>query len=536
MKKIIFISGILLLSLMADALTVSPTKITQTIKKGEYDFYEVTITNDQNQTESVTISSSDTSIVISGLSSISIPPNKDVKFYVILRGKAGLAHIKISNSESLQIPVEVSITAQEVGFLEPTFTMYKRTFEEGVTTKMRLSLRNHYPEKIEIRDAIIEDNIVTASGVSQPIGYEGSLGYLNPEEDLTLDIIVNTVGLDVGVYTPKLIIVYYYQGVRYETKINFEINVIRALTPTEPEEKKLKDLDILFSPESPKVGDTVAVNLVDADTRNWIEGNIRVTEKDLRTGEKRISYVYSQPILVGKYEYCINASKEGYNSREKCFKPTLQEAKIKIVPPPELNRLSVVSMTDLLGHAIPDAELTIDGETYENQASITFDAGKHTITGKAEGYKEVTRTFEIKPPFSYTIINDTDTVGKELVISFSYSVPWSVECDRGTVTGTVRTGSGSTLYFTPEKPGDYYVVANEEIIHEFTVKEGGLFSIPFISIPWWGYVIGIIFAVTILYRKYKLGKEKEKEERVGYGLGGQRKRPSVLEEIEEEEK
>ncbi|HDI72904.1 MAG TPA: hypothetical protein ENF58_02090 [Candidatus Altiarchaeales archaeon] len=530
MKKLVFLFGLILLSCCVYALEISPDRISTTIKKGGVDFYEVTITNDNNITESITISSTDTSIALPGLTSLSLPPFEETRFYVIIRGKEGLAYIKISNSDTIKIPIEVNIKEETVGFLEPSFSLYKKTFEEGTETKMRLSLRNHYPEKIEIRDVILEgDVITTAEGISKPIGVEGSFGFLDSEKDLTLDITVNTVNLDPGTYSCKLTVVYYYKNVRYETPVNFEITVIKSLVPTEKEEEKLNELEVLIVPREPKLGDDVVINVVDKKTKEKItDATIRVSEYDRDTGEKIITYTYSgQPIVVDLYRYCVNVTKEGYKSVKKCFQPPLMESKIKIVPEPEVGRLCVVSLVDVLGRPIQDAELEIDGEKYSNQASITFDEGEHKIIGRAKGYKEAEYSFTLTPKFSYSIQNKPEKVGEELVVTFSTPTAWSIEKEENGKSAVIDYGSGEFIEFTPEEAGEYYVIANDEVITSFEVSQPSLLP----SIPTYPIIIIIIVVAIILFFVFR----PKKEVKAGYGrLGEPREKPSVLKEIEEE--
>lgn len=525
---------IVLLSCCVYALEVSPDRISTTIKKEGIDFYEVTITNDNNVTESITISSTDTSIALPGLTSLSLPPLEETRFYVILRGREGLAYIKISNSDTIKIPVEVNIKEETVGFLEPSFFLYKKTFEEGTETKMRLSLRNHYPEKIEIRDVILEgDVITTAEGVSKPIGVEGSFGFLDPEKDLTLDITVNTVNLDPGTYSCKLTVVYYYKNVRHESPVNFEITVIKSLVPTEKEEEKLNELEVLIVPREPKLGDDVVINVVDKKTKEKItDVNIRISEYDLDTGEKIITYTYGQPIVVDLYKYCVNATKEGYAPVKKCFQPALMESKIKIVPEPEVGRLCVVSLVDVLGRPLQDAELEIDGEKYSNQASLTFDEGEHKIIGRAKGYKEARYSFTLTPKFSYSIQNKPEKVGEELIITFNIPATWSIEKEENGKSEVVDYGSGENIEFTPDEAGKYYVIANDEVITSFKVSQTSF--LPSIPLPNIHPIIIIAVMILILLVFFFFSKPK-RAVKAGYGrLGEPREKPSVLKEIEEE--
>lgn len=524
MKKLILV--ILLLSCCASALEVNPNRVSLTVKKDSIEFHELTIINDKNQTESITISSTDTSIVLPGMSSLSLAPNTETTFYLIIRGKEGLAYIKISDSDDINIPVEISIKEEQVGFLEPAFTLYKKTFEEGVTSKIRMSLRSHYPEKIEIRDILLEGDVIfTSDGVSKPIGYEGSFGFLNPEQDLSIDVTVNTVNLEPGTYSCKMVVVYYYKNVRYETPINFEISVIKSLEPKK-EEEKLNEFDILISPNVPKVGEKLVINVVDKKTRDRIDVNIKVSEYDIKTNEKIISYPYAGSISVESVKYCVNVSKEGYNSQEKCFKPEPTESKIKIAPEPSVGHLSVITMVDLMGYPIQGATLTINGNSYPNQASITFEEGKYDIVGKAEGYKDAEYSFTLEKKFSYSIGKEPNNVGDELSIEFSKSVPWSIELDKDGKSTVVDYGTSDAISFTPSESGKYYVIANDDVIYSFELVEQSL--IPNLGIPWWSGLIILFIVGVFVYRK-----KKKEPVRVGYGLGQERKKPSTIQEISE---
>lgn len=530
LTRIVVLAAIwfILFSVIVDAIEVSPTKITAIIQKDQLAFYEVTIKNVRNVTETYQISSSDTALVTPGISKIILPPQQEAKFQVILMGKEGLGYVKITDGTEVKIPVEVALTAgQQSEYLEPSFTTFQRNYEVNVKTKLRLTLRSHFAEKIEVRDLLLEDTITTQEGESKPIGVEGTLGYLQPNQDLTLDLLINTGGLEIGkTYLSKLFVVYYYKGSRYEREIDFKIGVVSGPTPLSETTQTLPQLDIVFTPTAPKVGDTLTVSAVHGTTREKItDAVIRVTEKDLATDVIKMTYVYASPFLAQLSTYCFNASKGGYKPKETCIRAALQETRIKLSPEqPVIGQSTSIAMVDASGATVSGATLTVDTATFDNPATVTFNEGRHTITGKAAGYKEAKQTVDLVVPFTYSVRENSTGIGSKLKITFNKQTAWSVNTDEE---GVLASGMSTMLEFTPTKAGKYYTVANDQILTEFTVKDNSLFSIP--NIPLEFQVLGVLLILGLLW---KVTKKKKPRVLVGYG-GGERRRPNVVDEITE---
>ena len=233
-------------------------------------------------------------------------------------------HIKV-NSVSV-VTVSYTVSKQEKYGLEAVITKLILQIEEGATTKRTLTVRNRYPDDVEIRDINLLGVTITENG-TKPISIpEATLGILHPGRDFSFDIMIDG-NVKAGTYTPSINIIYYDpEGNRQELRIDTEITVIKSISPHK-EEKVTKPLELDISPQDPLPNEYVSVTLKDAQTKEIIQGTVKVLVYS--GNELTTQFVYYSPFKTElNKKYCINATAEGYDSVQKCFLIELGKSKI----------------------------------------------------------------------------------------------------------------------------------------------------------------------------------------------------------------
>jgi len=378
---------------------------------------------------------------------LTIPSTADLTSYT--------EKIKTDGSDAVTVSF---LVGKSEGYLEPTFSTLIMTVEEGVKTSRVISIRNNYPDKVQIVDVQKIGTIETKEGVSKPIDIEGEFGWLESGEDLSLKVNINTEGLEANTYTPKLEIAYYYQGERKTLTINFDITVTSSIIPggsQQTEQQKNKTMNLAITPEEPMPGESVMLDVYDDKNNIISDATIKVQVIDPETDETVTQFLYYQPFKVeANKKYKIIAQKEGYNSVTKAFVVELGKSMIKLSPSnPKPGEMTMIQYTNLDGVIISGGKLIIDGEEYPApQTSISFSSGTHNITGKAVGYEEASLSIKVVEELQILEIPEEWYVGQSGLITFNRDADWKIYDSDGNL---LYSGTSKSINFTAETPGNY---------------------------------------------------------------------------------
>jgi len=514
--KIIILTTIIiaLFSSMVHAIKVDPTSITEELISGQTKYVEVTIKNDANETRHYNLVSSNPDVISLSKTSLTLSPNSNQKINVTLVGsnKDVYGSIIISGDEFFVIPVTIKATTN--GDLEPIYNKMVIPVEPGVIIDRIVSFRNKYNVEIEIKDAYVMNAIVVPGGKTKPVYIKSAqFGKLQPGNDFTITIEINTVDLPYPkTYTPRLVVVYYVGDERKESYIDFVINVDRQLTTT------YKTMRLVIVPEEPVPGDRVNALLL-GENNETVAGDIFVKVFDL-DGNKLSEFKMIGPFIVeANKKYCLVGKADYYETVEKCFVPKIKNLRISIPSKINVNETVIVKVVDNEGNIIPTAKLKIDNKEFDSpQVTVKFDAGTHIIYAEAPGYEPVSRTVSVVAPVEFVnFTNSTYKVGESIVINLNRDAQYYIYYQGN----QVGSGYGSVIEFTPQQEGNYTVCAEDKCMDVFV--EGRLFSIPEISITKKHIAVVAVLLILLLLIK---GRGKKRARRITW-------QSSPLRELEE---
>jgi hypothetical protein len=386
----------LVISQLALALQVSPTSISESLDYGKTKTVSLNVTNDLNETNTLTIYSSDTTIVQVGATSLTLSPYQSAKINIFLIGsKVGQFSTSVYVGDTT-IPVSLTIsptTTSVTGDLEPSLTKARLVVEANIQSSMLLSFRNKYLEPVEVKDVYIEGSITTAEGM-KPLGWSGKLKTLEPGEDLTITILLDTRGITLGTYPVSLSLIAYKGSEKIVKKVDFEILVTPQLQPTKEGTIVIEYLPLKPIPES-----LVSVTLKD-ETGKIIDGSVKVTVFDLK-GSQLTSFDYSTPFKVeADRKYCIKAEAPYRKSSEKCFEVAYKTLYIKLTPEkPIPNETVMIQLVDEEGNLATSGKIKVNNDVYPgSQISLTLEEGNYTIVGEAQGFTQASKQLEVAYP------------------------------------------------------------------------------------------------------------------------------------------
>lgn len=363
-----------------------------------------------------------------------------------------------------------TIVAEE-GMLRPTFTSQKMSIEQGAKSTQFLTVRNMYDDEIEITSIEIEGKtVLTKEGIRKPLDIiEKKTGFLPKGSDMTITLGINTEGVDPGAYPVNIIFTYYYKNSQKVLRIPFEITVQPSVSGG-----SAGKLYISFSNDNPNPGDIVSVFVTD-------EFNNTVTDADIECkvygpdGSLETTFKVSGNFLVASgRKYCVKATKEGYEEIEKCFSVKESHLSLKFSnPSPGVNESIMIQLVDDSGNIVSNGKIIIDGKDYGvPQITVSFDSGTHTVTGKADGYEDVSRTITVQLPLEVVEFKDKINVKEKMNVTFNRPTNWEI-VKNGTV---IASGSSSVINAQINEPGVYEVYAEGSKVGEVIVEQG--FEVP----------------------------------------------------------
>jgi len=528
MNKAIWLSLFLIMmlvpSMVLGDISITPSTITEELGVSETKLVQITLTNNDNETVNVNIVSKDTSMVKPGVDNIDLDADESFSFFLVLTGDLGASlrntGVEIVTDETKTIPIQITTGIVSSGYLEPSFLKFKQTYEQNTRDAKTLILRNRFNQRVELRDMALENVVNTAEGIKKPIDVQGNLGWLEPSQDLSLKIDINTEGLKLGSYTPKLLLSYYVDGNRRIQEINFEIGVVKGIPDPneEPKEEDLKKFNIGHFPEIKKVGDYITVEIRDSDS-TFIQRDaiVKIIVRDASTKQETNKFIYSSPFLTEDSEYCIVVEDIGYKPLEECFAVT--EATGKIVTNPSKIKsgdATIIKVVNAEGRLVEGTIISIGGTTYDtNDLSYTFQTGEYTVRASAPGYKIDDLLIDLKEPATIIAgLEQTTKVGNVLTFTLNREADWTVYEN----TTVILTGSGNNITFTPTTEAQYSLIADGKELHSVSITGGSVWALPGGSLSTMDWVIVLAILGTIYYIFSRGKKSGERKGKVGYGV------------------
>ena len=411
---------------------------------------------------------------------------------------------------------------EEGGFGSFSFyiTTYANTITSDTTLKEQFILRNGLNKAVMLKTIEYSGTVVTQEG-RQPINaVQYTLGLLQPGQETTFVVEINTKGLSPGMWTPTMTV----KGLTEDNKIvsatiNFALTVTKStlspssenITISYPEEVEAnKEFEIVVS------GLTSGMS-VDMEPNPHLIGTNITMEDGNWTWKGYLDVNETQQVTI--YVKLLGGMFKTFR-----FNLTVPKQ-------PEPLSISYTPLHPWVGEEIKittypvNATITIDGNEY-TPPFIPLIAKNYTIKATAEGYLPAEEVIEVLPQITANVTGKR--VGDTVKIQFSRKETYTVKLNNT----TIKTATGNVLSFVPNKEGIYTVYDSEghEIV-SFTIEKKG-FSLNFSKIKNWliNILIGVLAIIVILLIIKKLTTRKS--EGITFRMGGSRT-PGPVEEEEE---
>jgi len=442
-------------------------------------------------------------------------------------------------------PVDVTIykpeaqTGDTSGF---TFTVrkYSKYVQAGMKYTVQFTLVNNTDHRVELRDVYFENTTVTPEGEKPTRLEDYSLpSYLDPGQEVTFNVVIDTVGLSPGTtYTPTLVVTGKVGDTDVRAMVDFTINVVSGVisgktqtqaggetahpqVPARPPVQTLKRLTIDVVPATPNPGDTVTVYAKDAETGQYVNATITIN------GQQRTTFTADWCKT-----YNIVATAEGYVTATRTVRVKCRTMNVVFSP-------ASPKEGDTVTFAVTDAETgePITGYTIKiNGMPVippwTAKPGRHMVVVSAEGYSPRTLTIvvEEQPPELVGTLPSEVNVGEKVILTLTKPANWEVYDANGFI---IESGQGDTISFTPEEPGTYTIKVNGKDFATITAVEP-LQQNPGLGIggDWAGWLVLLAVIAFIAYNIVKGGApvgKKEKSSPVAFELRPKRRKKSAEE-------
>jgi len=326
-------------------------------------------------------------------------------------------------STSIQIQHKVPEEVEENCAIEPLINKYILTVQKGITTRKVLTIRNTGTKSVELKDFILEDVIQTSYG-TKPISAEADLGILEPGQEISISIKIDTTDMRPGSYTPSLIVVGYCDNTRVEARVNFDITVVEELVP--------ETLNMTLSaPKTAEVGTPFTIEVFGIPT----DGSLSVIEP---AGIERISLIRSgtrfiwtgKATSVGDYTMIFIGSLRGLvDTKTASISVTEKKGNliIDVIPPTPVDGTTVTVVTkDSLTNSVVPSTITVQVKDLRTASVInqfTYTAPfrvnqgfQYCFSATATGYSPATKCITVSA-------GATQTTTTQLVIEVAPENP-----------------------------------------------------------------------------------------------------------------
>ena len=418
-----------------------------------------------------------------------------------------------------------TLSPQDVSGFHFLIAKYSKYIQQGVTYTIPVTLVNDTDYRVYLKDIYFENTTVTPEG-EKPTRLENYQmpAYLDPGQELTLKVTVDTNGLDVGkTYTPSLIALGSIGKQDVQAETDFYITVVKGVetgnkTTTTTNNKTnenntpkpantLRPMIIELVPPSPKAGDTVTIYAKDAKTGDYINATIYVNGKQGSTFTADWCKTYT-----------ITAKAEGYVVGTKTVTIPCKQMNVTYSPqnPQEGDQVQFMVTDAETGQTIPSAVIRIDGQPVGT--TWTAKAGTHTVIITADGYQQKSIVINVKkvPAQVLSQIPSSLEVGQEINISLSKPANWEIDDNAGVA---ILTGTGDKISFEPKNPGTFTLKVDGKQAATIVVKQKPGLGISFGGdYIWWLAALGVVLVIIDALQKRKPVKSAEEAVPVGFDV------------------
>ena len=426
---------------------------------------------------------------------------------------------KYSATESEGTP-GASLSEQDLSGFHFLITKYSKYIQQGMTYTITVTLVNDTDYRVYLKDVYFENTTVTDEG-EKPTRLEDYQlpSYLDPGQELTLKVTIDTRGLEVGkTYTPTLVALGRVGNQDVRAQIDFYITVVKAVQTgntqtqnntsntnsntgsTSHTAPKLRTMTIEVMPPNPQPGDLVTIYVKDTKTGDYVNADITVN------GTKESSFTADWCKT-----YRIVAMAQGYVSATKTITTKCKTLQVSISPqnPQEGDTVTIMVTDQETGEPV-NAVIKVDGRPIAG-TTWTAKAGTHVISVSAEGYrpKSITVNVRAKPAQPTEPIPKEVNQGETVTIHLSKPASWEVY-DQNNV--LVASDQSDTISFEAAEPGTYTIkLEGRDIgsLRVLPVNTGGNVSVNFSDYAW------VLAALAVVFILYDFAKRKKKAKKSG---------------------
>ena len=424
-------------------------------------------------------------------------------------------------SESTGTSVGTTLAPDDLSGFHFLISKYSKYIQQGMTYTVTVTLVNDTDYRVYMKDIYFENTTVTPDG-EKPTRLEDYQmpSYLDPGQELTLKVTVDTRGLDVGkTYTPSLIALGRIGEQDVKAQVDFYITVVKAVQTGEQQTTSNaesstsssanntstttpKTMVIQIVPENPQPGDTVTIYVRDAKTNDYVNAEISVN------GEKKSTFTADWCQM-----YRITATAQGYVTTTKTVNIKCRNLNLTYDPQnPEEGDIVNFTVTDADTGQPVTAQIKVDGKPIVG-TSWTAVAGTHTVMATAEGYspKSVVIRVREKPVTVLSQIPTSLQVNQEVNITLSREASWEIYDQNGVL---VASGKSSVIRFSPPDGGAYTIKVDGKELAQISVEKpktfGGFSGFSGNTI-WILAGVGLLLVIYDSWRKRKGGAAPAKK-------------------------
>lgn len=342
--------------------------------------------------------------------------------------------------------------------LEPVISLMAFKIQKDSSTTKYISFRNTCDETIDVNNIYFSGDIIDTPQGTKPLSFQAEVGPVDPGEEITIRIDVNSHDVDPGRYAATLYVIGYMGNERKEAKTDFILDVLSSVSPSQME----LNPNVTY-PKTVTVGDafTITITNIPADANVvFLEPAHVVRINSGRVG----NYYYWEGKIDQEGTYSIYVTISYMESAVPMVltitaeKPVPKNIRLDVTPQVITpGSYITVNTYDQETNALIDADITVrvhDKKTgallsqFTYQAPFIAECGKkYYIEATYEGYTPANKWVEVSNiPTSLDItpanpkINDTVTI-KYISLQDSSPVPNA----KIKVNGVEYTGSVVTV-------------------------------------------------------------------------------------------
>ena len=450
------------------------------------------------------------------LASMTIEPNSNISGTIIISSvDSGIINGNVyitKDSEELKIPIIVSVIATEEETLEESLSVFPTTkimeITQNTISSMHVTIKNLGGSSIVLEMPYTQGTTTTQSGERPIYLKDFNSGSLPPGEQTTMIIGVTAEDVEIGTYSPYVILGYSSPGGETKQKeIHFTITVKKGVTPIITNKTMLLNV----YPSNPEVDSLVYLSVTDTED-SIIPSSILIRHDDCY-GNRIEEFSYKFPFNLESGNYTLTATSEGYASSIEYINVAELSTKLEVPNNPTTDsKISIRYLTDN-NILIDTGDIVVNNESYTGGlASVYLDEGTYTITANAPGFIEQTKELTVTKTLKIIIQNATLEPNQNQIIRFNKNCSWELRTEGM----ALDYGSGDKFVFKQENAGIYDIYVGDKKLGVISVesKEWN-FDMLGLSGYWW-IIILVIGIILIAKRKSLPNLKRKKGPRVGY--------------------